>query len=125
MTPRFVMASLAALLALVVVVEFATAAEHEAPLVGFLALLLLLELPAAWWRLRGGSAPGTWAVAIGPPLLLGSAFLLYSHLDNQRSCGDMCGIEGFIFLILLVLVLVTGSIVAALAMLLVEPREES
>ena len=90
-------------------------------LAGIVALMLLFELPALWWRRRGGGAPGTFAVALAGPLLMFEGWLGYGAWKYRDSGGDLHGIEQVLMVVVLAPILVTAALTAALALFFVEP----
>lgn len=89
-----------------------------------LCLLLLLELPALWWRSRGGGGLGTWWVAVLCPLIVAETWLGIQAWRYRDSGGDLQGIEQILMVIVIVPVIGAGSLVAALATLFILPRDE-
>ena len=95
-------------------------ADQTLPLFGVLAMLLLLELPAFWWRMRGGSAMATWGVAVACPLILFEGLLGIAAFNNRGAGGDPRGVETYLMtLVIPPAVLVTATLMAALAIGLV------
>jgi hypothetical protein len=93
-------------------------------LIGLLALMVLLELPAFWWRREGGWALGTFVVAVAGPLIVFEALLAFSASGHDHdSGGDLQGIEQWLMVAVIVPILITGGIVAAVACAMVEPRD--
>jgi Na+/proline symporter len=92
-------------------------------LIFFLALMLIAELPALSWRRRGAGATGTLAAALVGPLLLFGGWLGFSAWQYRDAGGDLQGIEQVMMIVVLVPILVTGALVAALSVALVEPDE--
>ena len=90
-------------------------------LVFFLAVMLIAELPALWWRARGGGPSGTLAAALIGPLLLFEGWLGFSAWHYRDAGGDLHGIEQMLMVAVLVPILVTGALVAGLAIALIEP----
>ncbi|HEX8668735.1 MAG TPA: hypothetical protein VF727_10235 [Allosphingosinicella sp.] len=92
-------------------------------LIGWLALVFLLALPAAWWRSRGGGPVTTWLVAVFCPLVPLELLLAISAYRNRDVGGDLQGIEVLMMTWFVPpIVLVAGSVVALLSGILVEPR---
>jgi hypothetical protein len=92
---------------------------------GVIALILFLELPAVGWRMHGGSAGATWLVAMLCPLVPLEILLAISAYQQRGLGGDLQGIEEVLMTFVLPpLVLVTGSVVAGLACLVIRPRDE-
>lgn len=92
-------------------------------LIFFLALMLISELPALWWRRRGGRPTGTLAAALIGPLLLIEGWLGFSAWQYRHAGGDLQGIEQVMMVVVLVPILVSGALVAAFALALIEPEE--
>ncbi|HYG29603.1 MAG TPA: hypothetical protein VD887_05240 [Allosphingosinicella sp.] len=90
-------------------------------LVFFLALMLIAELPALWWRARGGGPSGTLAAALVGPLLLFEGRLVFSAWHHRDAGGDLHGVEQVLMVAVLVPILLTGALVAGLATALIEP----
>lgn len=94
-------------------------------ILAWLAVVLLMELPAVPWRMRGGSPGTTLLVAIAGPLvpleiLLGFYAHKYRHVG-----GDLQGIEAALMKwVLPPVVLVTAALVAGLACLLIKPERD-
>lgn len=98
---------------------------HQTPAgLAWLAAMVLLELPAVWWRMRGGSLPATLAIAILCPLLIFEALLLPSFLKYRRGGGgDLQGIEALLMVYVVpAAVLATAAPVTFLAGVLIRPK---
>ena len=94
-----------------------------AGLATWVAVMLLLELPAFWWRRRGGGIVSTLLAAAAGPLLVLEGLLAYSAWHNRHVVGDLQGIEQILMVVVLLPILVTAAAVAWLAVALVEPAE--
>jgi len=96
------------------------------PMLGVVAMLLLLELPAFWWRMRGGTAMTTWGVAVACPLILFEALLGLSAWKNRGLGGDLQGVEGMLMTwVIPPAVLVSATVMTVLALALVKPGDRS
>ena len=94
-------------------------------LLGCIALVLLLELPAVWWRLRGGSLGTTLVVAILGPLVPLEILLAISAWEQRGLGGDLQGIEQVLMTFVVPpFVVVAGSIFTVLVCLVVRPTDE-
>lgn len=85
--------------------------------------MLTAELPALWWRRRGGGPAGTLAAALIGPLLLIEGWLGFSAWQHRDAGGDLQGIEQVMMVVVLLPILVSGALVAAFALALIEPEE--
>jgi hypothetical protein len=87
------------------------------------ALLGLSELPAWWWRWRGGRAGATLLVAFLGPLLLMETWL--GTGASQDVGGDLQGIDQlFMIWVAPPVALVSALVTAFLAVMLIRPDRE-
>jgi hypothetical protein len=94
------------------------------PLLGVVAMLLLLELPAFWWRMRGGTAMTTWGVALACPLILFEALLGLSAWKQRGLGGDLQGVEQMLMIwVIPPAVLVSATLMTVLALVLIRPGD--
>jgi hypothetical protein len=92
-------------------------------LCGWLALVLLLELPAVAWRMRSASGIAVWLGAMLGPLVPLEILLAIGAHRHGNAGGDLQGFEQWLMVYgLPPVVLVTASAVAALACRLIRPR---
>ena len=99
-------------------------ADQTLPLFGVLAMMLFLELPAFWWRMRGGTAITTWGVAVACPLILFEGLLGLSAWKNRDIGGDLHGVEAMLMTwVIPPAVLVSATVMTVLAIALVKPGE--
>lgn len=98
---------------------------HQAPAgLAWLAVMVLFELPAVWWRMRGGSLLATFGIAVLCPLSIFEAMLLPSYLKYRHGGGgDLQGIEALLMIYVVpAAVLVTAAPVSFLAGVLIRPE---
>ena len=98
---------------------------HQRPAgLAWLAIMVVLELPAVWWRMRGGSILATLAIAVLCPLLIFEALLLPGYLKYQHGGGgDLQGIEALLMIYVIpAAVLATAAPVTFLAGVLIRPE---
>jgi hypothetical protein len=94
-------------------------------LLGWLSIVVLLELPAVAWRMRGASGAATLAAAILGPLVPLEILLAVGAHRNANHGGDMQGFELWMMAFgLPPIALVTASLVAVLACRLIRPADE-
>jgi hypothetical protein len=122
--PLFVVAFV--LLGVAVVGMVVASPDNQLPaLVAWLAIVILCELPAVFWRTRGGTAYHVWAAAVFSPLILFETLMGISAYANRDIGGDLQGIEGALMLyVILPGALVTGTVVAVFVCLAVRPEEK-
>jgi hypothetical protein len=123
--PTVPLLALAGALGLVALLGWIVARGSDGPagpesLIWIFALMLMLELPAFWWRGRGGSGPETLLAAVAGPLLVFEGLLALSAWQYRNSGGDLHGVEQILMVVVLVPILLSGAVTAFLAVLLVE-----
>jgi hypothetical protein len=88
-------------------------------LIGWFFIMLILELPSFWWRMRGGTLLSTWVVGLACPFVILEGLTAYMF----RYAGDFMGFESLIMKwVIPAAVLPTGTVMAILAVILARPE---